>query len=654
MKRSHVGEQKFAKKRHQLQQIVGLKGVTHAALAALLQATAEDENFPAFSNWQIKDFCKKEMAKVSYKLQLPMDDGTIFDWVICRPDNLIRYLAGESEEFRIALDDATKAAGSQPLQTIWYADEVVPGNILRPDNARKFWACYLGFKQMGPNRLSREQFWLPIAIIRTKVAASVVGGFSYCFRELLRCTLLEPCHLASVGVSVMLTGPTLIRIQIAHIIGDEAALKMIWDSKGASGLRPCFFCANVVAMRSNLQHNRLIHPSCSDPSKFQIIKDTDVWETFDKLKADHNRLRHGAFAILERASGLNYEPHGLLADMQLRDYVAPISVTTMDWFHNFLVNGIVNVEIANFLHRCRTQLGVTYKHLNTFCTADWRFPTNQQTHKVTDLFTSSREKASADTFKASASEVLLVFPLLREFVVSVIQPKGTLQQECKSLLSLFEVVDCMLHAKRGTCSDGIGLMRKFMENHKAAYELELMRPKHHYAFHNCLQMLQQGSIIDCFVHERKHQVVKRAASAVKNTTSFENSVLGQVLLEQTRQLQADIGDGLIGKVEQQPSLAKAFNAQIASVSQKLRFRGVVFGIGDVVVYNGQAAVIKACVESSGLYYFLAELFGSTGRCHTSSTWQRKVLLLCRPALLSLAIVKHGCVIHSICLFPLHS
>lgn len=68
--------------------------------------------------------------------------------------------------------------------------------------------------------------------------------------------------------------------------------------------------------------------------------------------------------------------------------------------------------------------------------------------KVTEVFTVGREKAGRETFKASASELLQIFPLLREFVVQIVQPTGKLTAETTSLLRLCDVVDSFLVAKQ--------------------------------------------------------------------------------------------------------------------------------------------------------------------------------------------------------------
>lgn len=58
------------------------------------------------------------------------------------------------------------------------------------------------------------------------------------------------------------------------------------------------------------------------------------------------------------------------------------SATTMDWMHNFLVNGVGNLEFHLFLSRARSELGIHFAQVQAFMTADWQFPRWQATHKA--------------------------------------------------------------------------------------------------------------------------------------------------------------------------------------------------------------------------------------------------------------------------------
>lgn len=279
--------------------------MTTQALATILKKVSHDPP-EALSAWQINNFLRTEFSQVRYTIALPKKGGGSFEWSLCRLDKLLGHFVAESPNFATAMQLAVESAGAAPLGAIVYLDEVVPGNMLRPDNKRRFWSFYLSFAEFGPARLCHAEYWLPIAVLRSSVAACVEGGVSQCMRQLLRGILLEPCGLGGVGMSLALPTPKLVRLQIRTLVGDESALKATWDSKGAAGVRPCFFCANVVTRRSGLDIGAggpLVDVGCEDPGRFEALSDEAVWATFDRLAAEHGRSNARDFAILERASG---------------------------------------------------------------------------------------------------------------------------------------------------------------------------------------------------------------------------------------------------------------------------------------------------------------------------------------------------------------
>ena len=257
------------------------------------------------SEYAVKGFMKESFDRVKHTIRLPCQNGEVFEWEVCRLDLLLQVLSTECEHFRSAMCEATQAAGTTPLHGVLYLDEVVPGNVLRPDNRRKFWALYIEILEWGAFRLCRCQWWLPIACIRSSVASSIEGGISHCVGRLAHDMLLDPCHMATVGTTLMLPGPTLVRVQLGTLLGDESALKSTLSTKGASGVRPCMFCANLVSRQSGLApgSDRLIDVSCSNPDKFQPTSDQTVWESWDTLASEQTRRTRTDWIALERASG---------------------------------------------------------------------------------------------------------------------------------------------------------------------------------------------------------------------------------------------------------------------------------------------------------------------------------------------------------------
>lgn len=279
--------------------------MTTQALSTILKKL-QDERPEPLSAWQVNEFFRKEFLKVSYSTELPVNNGPPFTWKLCRCDLLLAHLCSTSQNYLSAMEEAVAASGTSPLGGVLYCDEVVPGNLLRPDNKRRFWAFYLGFTEFGPERLCHGEHWLPLGILRSSVVAEVKGGLSQVVRQLLTGILLEPCKLAEVGICLKVPTPKLVRVEIRTIIGDESALKGMWASKGSAGIRPCFLCANVVSKHSGLAQSSgglLVDIGEADPRKFEQLSDDDIWATFDRLAVEHSRASKKDFVLSERAAG---------------------------------------------------------------------------------------------------------------------------------------------------------------------------------------------------------------------------------------------------------------------------------------------------------------------------------------------------------------
>ena len=67
-----------------------------------------------------------------------------------------------------------------------------------------------------------------------------------------------------------------------------------------------------------------------------------------------------------------------------------------------------------------------------------------------------------------------------------------------------------------------------------AFGAEPLTPKLHWLLHYDEELAQHGTLFSCFVHERKHKMIKRYANPALNTRasrcmgSFEDSVMTEV------------------------------------------------------------------------------------------------------------------------------
>lgn len=158
---------------------------------------------------------------------------------------------------------------------------------------------------------------------------------------------------------------------------------------------------------------------------------------------------------------------------------------------------------------------------------------------------------------------------------------------------------------------------------KAVYGLAYIKPKHHFAFHHALRYRTTGEVfLDCFVHERKHQGVKAFGTTIKNTSSFESSVLARAIVEQRRQIQGiSLGDSLVGPAVQDERLVNAL-APGTRLAKALSYKGLLVGVNDVVLFDDQAALVKACAQmQDGMLVLLFCLLSRTEGGSAYTLWR---------------------------------
>jgi len=511
-----------------------------------------------------------------------------------------------AETFQPRLQDKPCTLAS-PWSIILYCDEVTPGNVLRPDNRRKIQRFYMTFKELGAEVLSHAEAWFPLATLRSTVCKQVEGKLSCAMRAMLRGLFVGPAAFDRTGVVLQLPqGPTVLLARLTNMLGDESALRAVWSSKGAAGLLPCLLCKNICTRDLSAEDasSYLQDLSCSSAAALDLASDADIIEKVDALRAMRGHSTRAQFERQEKAYGLTFCATGVLADDDLRHAVRPASIHTYDSMHVYFSNGICSFETHLFLQAARP-VGVTMDMVKMFMSARWQWPAHLRSkgRDLHSLFTPARQGASPDSFKASASEMLMLMPMLRHFVETVIRPTGQLGRESSSMLALCAVTDELQAIKRGGGS--VAALTTAIRDHMTLFGLahgrEAFKPKHHYALHLAAQIQRDEGLLDCFVLERKHQKIKAICQAIDNTRAFERSALPRVIQEQLRELSAPgwAQLGLRGRRLQCPSLAASQGASEAEVAPAVIGFGVTASAGDVVVaQQGQMYRVEcaACVD----------------------------------------------------------
>ena len=493
----------------------------------------------------------------------------------------------------------------RPWHLIISHDEVTPGALLRPDNRRKFSAFYCSFVELGAEALRWEVAWFPMAVLRS--ADDIVLTVA------LRLLLTWLAERLLPGIILPLQGgPTYLFARIAIHLADEAALKSGLSVKGASGIRPCLRCGNILKKHSDLSSRRpgLFEITETGTSRFVAVTDEELWRRYDQLEAMVGACTATELEQRERAAGLSVVHNSVLSDRNLRAHFRPIDSVCFDWMHCMVQNGVANVELHLLLKACR-EVGMTnvWSLLQKFVSADWKSCSYSRSKikGCKDIFSPSRERASKDSFKAGASEFISVYPFVRRFVEQFLASEPRLTQQVQSFLLCCRVLDLLLFLKAGFShchTEELQIaVKRHQDEHKVVYGQAHWLPKHHFTTHIPAQIARWQVVLDLFVIERGHQLPKAQAEPVKNTLDFERSVLASTVTSRIVALpQFDERPKLTSAAAACSFLQSALGESV-QVANKAFTGAFCVAAGDVLFILDSCIFVRCLIdgESSGLH-----------------------------------------------------
>jgi hypothetical protein len=352
----------------------------------------------------------------------------------------------------------------------------------------------------------------------------------------------------------------------------------------------------------------MVEITSHDASAFKAWQPQQFREVLETLRLANARVSAGTMTAakyeeLEQALGIHWNADGLLASPALAPHFRPIEVATYDWMHNTFQEGVFTVETQAFLGAA----GIQRARVEQMLADDaWRFPGSaevkaRQLHRIFD-----DRRVSAE---CHCAELLGVYGLLRHFIETEVEDVPALQAHRRSFLAICKVLDLLLKAKHGFAdarSAASALRAATCEHlrlHKAAYGEALVRPKHHWMLDVPEQLARDGLVLDAFVVERTHLKVKAVAEHVRNTRSFEASVLASLSTACWNKAAALIGTGcLLGNVAPLPGCPGAV------VADRMDVLGCEMVLGDVVLLGDSVGAISGCVRCDGeLFAFVRRL-----------------------------------------------
>ena len=351
-----------------------------------------------------------------------------------------------------------------------------------------------------------------------------------------------PFGLSTAGLAMKIGSECFcLKAKIAAIIGDGEGLQTLCNWKGASSLKPCVSCFNLYRKGSDLAQRQpgFVEVDCSNKALFRRWTPESISTTIAVLNEARDRVKRSEIPLIrlqemEKSFGFNATSHSIWCDVALGADCerSLLDCMSYDWVHSYLQDGAFTSEAWLYI----SSTGTSHADLHRYLSAElWRWPhashhKSAYLHRIFDTYRSSSSER-ADKLKASSSELLGLFGILRHYVETEVREDARFATFRASFLACCKVLDVLLLCKRGylPVDEGADALDKavafHLDAHKRAYGNDHVKPKHHFMFHIGDQFRRDKVILDTFVIERGHLLVKSIAEHCKNTTNFEASVL---------------------------------------------------------------------------------------------------------------------------------
>ena len=489
---------------------------------------------------------------------------------------------------------------------IMYVDDTQGGNTLAPLQTRKSTLVYCAF--LHQPLLHLESLWLTLSVVKATDAATCPGGLCSVVSSLMTFYEEETRH----GLVVDVAGESQLMF-VPHVLflSDHEGVRASLGCKGASGVRPCIKCKNVLGQGRAASVPGHEDVTCSDIRRFVRSTQEHVEETLRVLQAQETRKNREE---AEKFLGFNLESLQVspLTQPHLKDFFS-LDMVQYDALHHYFSNGLVAQELGLWFSAIQA-CGVTVDHMKQYAEVAWTPVKNGciTAPQPANHFNDKLWRKGVD-FRGDASTCLSVLPLAVSYGEDMLRGAfPDLSPVLDSLQNLHEVVICIKTCKIDVSqSDSlVSLQKQHMDSFAVAYTADLVRPKMHYAFHLKEQMNTWGKAIDAFVCERKHRCYKTLCAknlGQPGQKSFARSALLHVVsFELANPLpETKLITHLVGKPKQCASLQKMFSGcEPVLITSALEHVSVRYGRGQYIQMSLKLAVQVVCAIQHGSQFFL--------------------------------------------------
>lgn len=542
-----------------------------------------------------------------------------FDLEFAEPGLLIQHVLSESPRLArawVAALGKQPCSPTAPWKCIIGYDEFSPGDKFSYERSKTIMCLYFTFIEV--DAASQGCAWFCPLVVRATQADSVCGGWSHILACFLHRMFLGTYGLQTVGTTFRYRERDyLIFAYLSNLISDGDGIRKGIGWKGHASLRPSLVHSNILKKDSDLANRAdgYVEITCTESRLLRKATADEFNDSCDLVAEAHARWQRGEItkALFENVSmteGMNFVPGGVAFDMRLRGRVMFFLAITMDWVHTFLQDGVMNVEACLMIGAC----AVNIETLRRFLSLPWQFPHHMQSkgQQLWRIFSDTRldEHGEVDKIRATASELLGLYSLLRHFVSTEIDITAELQPNWDSFDACCKLLDLIAQAKQRLVSARAAApelrrrMRRFMRLHKRCYGTRHIRPKHAWVWGIAEHWERDDDVFDQFIIERLHLTVKATAQRLKSLVRLERTILCGTLNTQLSLLQSLNASCCL--LDERPievdSMPGTFLADAMQIS------GMSLHVDDVVFYGEVAGLLLACVLEDDVIHGIVEMW----------------------------------------------
>ena len=431
------------------------------------------------------------------------------EWSFVHPRAHLYHLAKLSPSFG-ALISSIIGESCKVLNVVIYIDEMCPGNPLRPDKARTLQCVYYTFLEYPAHILTMAEGWHLFGVLRSTIADKVPGGVSGFLKLILRQMFLCKESNLQIGAQIACKDDIVVlRARFSCFLADEKAHEELMNVKGASGMKPCPTCKNIVNRVDVGAHAYLQNLSCCEYDKFDYHTNESFWEVIDHLRNQKHVLSKTKFAELQKYVGVNYDEDTLLYDDSLRSMVKPIDMIVRDWMHTLVSGGVASTEISLVL-QLLVEAGISLGHVTEY-SLRFKLPM-AKSQPDADWFSEKRIGEEHMRTPAASDHISMVC-LLNAFLQNVVAPANILNENCECFDLLNNIVEILALGPEESVKHLADLKSLIVQHNKLFSVLypDHLKPKFHHMFHIVDNVTCLNKLLSCFVTERKHRTMKAAA-----------------------------------------------------------------------------------------------------------------------------------------------